>query len=374
MKRSLKLATAAVVALSATSAMATNGTNLVGYGAKSRAMGGTGVAQYQGAESVFNNPALIGYSEEDEVTIGGTILAPDVSYTMGAQEQTSDASASIIPAVGMVHKISDEYSIGLAMYGVGGMGIDYANNPFNPGERMSDNLMTMRLSVPMAYTTNGFSVGIAPIIEYGALAMSKGTVGQDGGVTSDIAFGYEVGLAYTNSGYTIGADYKSAIEHDYKGTFNSNTTGGTQSLLDSPAVATVGASYNYNESTVSIEYKNIAYGSANGFQDFGWEDQNVYAIGYEYARDNWAARAGLNYGAQPIDTNAPSAIGSLMAFPGVTEMHYTAGGSYAFNDKMSLDVAFVYGKGSASTENFGPLNIEAVNDQFSATAGLNIAF
>ncbi len=37
---------------------ATNGDNLIGLGAKSRAMGGVGIATYFGAENTLSNPAL----------------------------------------------------------------------------------------------------------------------------------------------------------------------------------------------------------------------------------------------------------------------------------------------------------------------------
>ena len=81
MKKTIKLALVAAMALGTTSAFATNGTNLIGYGAKSRAMGGTAISNFNGAESAFANPALITQSEKTtEATIGATILMPEVSF------------------------------------------------------------------------------------------------------------------------------------------------------------------------------------------------------------------------------------------------------------------------------------------------------
>ena len=51
MTRTIKLAMAAAMALTATSAFATNGDNLMGLGAKARGMGGVGIATAFGAES-----------------------------------------------------------------------------------------------------------------------------------------------------------------------------------------------------------------------------------------------------------------------------------------------------------------------------------
>ena len=57
MKSTVNLLITAGIAMSATSVFATNGDSLIGLGAKSRAMGGTGIAHYNGAESATSNPA-----------------------------------------------------------------------------------------------------------------------------------------------------------------------------------------------------------------------------------------------------------------------------------------------------------------------------
>jgi len=412
MNKTIKLAVVAALALGATSAFATNGTSLIGYGAKSRAMGGTGVAQFQGAESAFNNPALVSNTTRTEVSIGGTYFAPDVSNDLSAGfgpaegSYKSTASASLIPAVSMVSKINDSFAWGLALYGVGGMGVDYRDDIVggqtngNPGTGLggsglpaaNDNLLLMRFSAPVAYNISGFSVGIAPVIEYGALAMNDmfGTPG----ITTDIAFGYELGATYDFSsigvnGLSLGLDYKSAVTHDFKNTFASVAPGAAsataQSKLDTPSILVVGASYAISGSTISFDYKNIGYSSAKGLEDFDWKDQSVYALGYEYAATNWALRVGYNYGESPLPEvsatfdNANQVVGSLLAFPAVTESHYTFGGSYAFNEQTSLDGAFVYGTGSQTSTDVNPVGpgaqeIKATNDQVSVTVALNYGF
>ncbi len=401
MTKTIKLALAASMVLGATSAFATNGTALIGYGAKSRAMGGTGVAQFQGAESGFNNPALIGYAKGTEVSIGGTYFSPDVSFegpdftspTLANTTESSTANASMIPAVSTADKVNDNFAWGLALYGVGGMGVDYRESPATTvPSGANDNLMLMRFSVPLAWMpVDGLSLGFSPIIEYGALSMG-GT-----GVTTDIAYGAEVGAAYQIAGVTIGLDYKSAVTHDFKNTFDSLAmTGqpGSNTKLDTPQTIAAGVSYNFLKNhTVAVDYKNIAYSSAKGFEDFAWDDQNVFALGYEFAADAWAVRVGYNHGASPLPTDidgtfadggvsANQVIGSLAMFPAVTENHYTVGGTYAFSEKVSLDGAFVYGTGSASADI--PANtwmpgspageITANNDQISLTAALNYNF
>ena len=411
MKKTIKLALVASLALGTTSAFATNGTALIGFGAKSRGMGGTGIAQFQGSESGFNNPALIGYAEKNEASIGGTYFAPTVTFEDNAAQvqgapagdkasAESKAGAGMIPAISTIDKVNDNYAWGLALYGVGGMGVDYRDatetqqafpNPGFPDGganalQANDNLLLMRFALPLAYTTHGFSVGVAPLVEYGALSMNIPAFGQ-AGVTTDIAMGFEVGLAYQIAGVTLGFDYKSKIVHDYEETFTSaSATGELNHELATPSVVGIGVSYEIAGSTIALDYKSIGYADAEGFDDFGWENQSVIGIGYEYSAATWAARVGYNYGEQPINlasaTDSAAAqnatTGSLMMFPGVTESHYTVGGSYIFSEMVSLDAAFVYGTGTAESTTFSggavPYEIEVTNDQISVTAALNYNF
>jgi len=394
-----KIITLSIAALALTqSAYATNGTNLIGYGAHSRAMGGTGVSFNQGAESAFNNPALINQgSKNTQITIGGTILSPDVSFTDNvsgtSKTETSDAGAGIIPAVAVVNKVNDKLAWGVAMYGTGGMGVDYreATTTAQAGQLSNNNLMTMRLSIPVAYEViEGLSLGLAPVVEYGALDMN-------GGVSTDIAYGYELGATYAIAGFGFGIDYKSEIEHTYKNTFNSNfsPTGSlalpAQDKLSSPSIITVGTNYTFEtvkgqELTVALDYKMIGYGSAAGLEDFGWEDQNVYGVGAAYKfKGTGVVRVGYNYGAQPINLDANSnqfgSLGSLMGFPGVTENHLTMGGSVKVAKNLCVDLAYVYGWGTADLENGrNPMNgatgyeASAENNQNSVTVALNYGF
>jgi len=389
MTKTIKLALVAALALGATSAFATNGTSLIGFGAKSRAMGGTGISNFNGAESAFANPALITKSDKTtEITIGATILMPSVSFTNdgvtgapGAPGVTYDSTAGdgMIPAVAAINKVNDSFAWGVALYGTGGMGVDYRDDAFMGGAGApNDALLLMRMSIPLAYATNGFSVGIAPVIEYGSLSMSTG-------VTTDIALGFEVGAAYEIAGVSLGLDYKSAVTHDFKNTFDSGTGFGNpkQEKLDSPSVIGLGVSYKMNEHTIALDYKLIGYASAQGLEDFGWEDQSVIALGYEYSAKGWAGRIGYNYGASPLPTDVTDAtsfgqaLGSATQFPGVTESHITLGGSYDFNEQMSVDLAYMYATGTATTDipaSFGGGSFTATNDQSALSVALNYGF
>lgn len=404
MKRSIKIAVAAAIALSATSAFATNGDHLIGMGAKSRGMGGIGIGMSHGAESALSNPALITSVSGTEVSFGGTIFMPDVKTNlMGAGYEKSDADLSVIPEVAVAQKASDNFYWGIGMFGTAGMGTDYRGTGMNMD--MVTNLQLMQFAVPLSYKSNGISFGIAPVLQYGSLDIKYTIPAGFGGsptaiesttqgVAQDFGAGYNVGAAYEANGLTVGASYKSAINMTYKGQIKAATTqfNGMMTTailsddLEQPAEMGAGISYKMANNTFAFDYKKIKWGSAKGYKDFGWEDQNVYMFGYQYAQDNWALRAGYNYAKNPIKeqsgATAQGAVNNffnLLGFPAIVEKHYTVGGSYAFNKMTSLDLAYVYVPETTETYSVaamagGPANISTKHSQDAVSMQLNFNF
>ncbi len=374
MKRTIKLAVVAALALGTTSAFATNGSTLIGLGAKSRGMAGTAIGISHGAESALSNPAMITSIKKDhEISFGGTIFMPDVKTdggSNGANWASSDADMNVIPEVSLATKVNDSFYWGIGMWGTAGMGVDYRDST-NPGTmNMVTNLQLMQFGVPLAYTTHGLTIAVAPVLQYGALDINYNNGGTNvgAGVAQDLQFGYNLGLSYTWNALTLGAVYKSEIEMEYKGQLSGATqpfvTAGVfpaamSDKLSTPAELGVGASYKFSEHTVAIDYKQIKWSSASGYEDFKWDDQDVIALGYQYEAKGWAVRLGYNYASNPIkDAGAftpatsvtnPLQLGgnainmfNLLGFPGTVESHYAIGGSYSFNDTTSIDAAFTY--------------------------------
>lgn len=395
MKYTVKLAVAAAIALSSTAAFATNGDTMIGVGAKAVGMGGVGIGMSHGAESALSNPAMITSVEGTEISFGGTLFMPNVkSNAFGASESTSDAKVSMVPTVAIAQKASDNFYWGIGMYGVAGMGTDYRNA--NNNANMVTNLQLMQFVAPLAYKTNGFSVGIAPIIQYGSLDINYDTTGMPGGgpsatkgVAQDFGVGYNLGIAYEVSDVTLGASYKSAIDMKYNGQISvaaSQFSGGALVLsdnLEQPAEIGLGASYKMGQHTFAADYKQIKWSAAKGYKDFKWDDQNVYMLGYQFTQDNWALRAGYNYAKSPIKDQGKAGFGglintfNLLGFPAIIESHYTVGGSYAFTKQTSLDLAYVYSP--EKTETFasnmsGTGYITTKHSQNAATAQLNFKF
>ncbi|WP_345987335.1 outer membrane protein transport protein [Sulfurimonas sp. HSL1-2] len=401
MTRTIKLAMAAAMALTATSAFATNGDNLMGLGAKARGMGGVGIATAFGAESGLANPALLSAVKSNEISFGGTLFMPKVDFesnafaeaysaatatpVMPVESDTSKADMSMIPEVALASRINENVVVGIGMFGVAGMGTDYRDTldpasgvSSNGSFGMRTNLQLMRFAVPVSYSNSGFSVGVAPMLQYGSLniayAMPLATGGidpQGSGVSEDFGFGYEVGIAYDAgavgiTGLTLGAKYQSSIDMTYDHTLEVTSQAfglqGIDDHLEQPAEIGFGISYDVlgSGNTIAFDYKQIRWADAKGYKEFEWDNQNVFSVGYQYERNNWAVRLGYNYAENPIQEQAGAAAGftpagmpvnyegavknffNLAGFPAVVESHITAGGTYSFTDMISVDAAFVY--------------------------------
>jgi long-chain fatty acid transport protein len=432
MKRTIKLALAAAVALTSTAAFATNGDNLIALGAKSLSMGGASTAHYNGAESATSNPALITKGKGTQFTFGGTYFTPDVTVSkanaaLGAPPAPvvsatyeSDAKHNVIPFVALTENLNNGVSVGLSMYGSAGMGTDWRTTgaeSFGTGDAglysMSSSLMLMKFSVPVAYGQDDWSVGVAPVVMYGALGMAFRT--NDGtnptydvgrGTSGDLGLGYEAGAAYTlkDMGLTAAVRYQSAIMMEYKNQISvaadafgygnplgNGNFGRFSDKLEQPAEIGVGLDWTMGDISLTADFKQIKWGTAAGYKDFGWENQNVYAIGAEYRMDKLALRAGYNYGKNPIKNNTDSrsvyggantngdtmnALNHVM-FPAVTEKHYTIGAGYQFTKNVGADLALMYATSpdvtvNASSVGLGTLTV--TNDQKAVAANLNYAF
>ncbi len=392
MKKGKMIAAQAITLSLMTSTLlhATNGDTLIAVGTKARGMGGTGIAVSHGAESILVNPALITSVANHEISFGGTIFMPDISASMGqAPLYDSGADANLIPSVSIANRINENWYIGIGMWGTAGMGVDYRNAHVDPRDsgnmHMVTNLQLMQFGIPIAYRNSGFSVAVTPLLQYGALDMNYNDfTGKNvgAGVSQDLSFGYSLGATYDFAdigaeGLTLGAVYKSKIKMDYSDQLSVATKpfadfgifpGVMGNILEQPAEFGVGIGYIMGQHSFAFDYKKIQWSKAAGYQDFGWEDQDVYAVGYEYSQDNWALRLGYNHASHPIAEmpSGPQVIApgnyaqaggnainlmNLLGFPATAENHYTVGGTYEITDVLALDLAYVYAPKTTTTMN-----------------------
>jgi long-chain fatty acid transport protein len=237
------------------------------------------------------------------------------------------------------------------------------------------------------------SIGVPPANIPGMVAgMNNQEKSVGSGTAQDLSYGFNVGMAYEISGLTVGAVYKSEIDFDVDdqvtNAVNPMIGGGyTQDEMATPEEYGVGISYTNSGHTIAFDWKYINWEDAEVYQDFEWQDQDVYAIGYEYATSEWAIRCGYQYAESAVEEQKYSGTNdaglnanlvntfNLLGFPATQETHISFGGSYAFNETISVDLAAVYGLENEETyTNFMNQDIETKHSEQSYSVQLNYAF
>lgn len=377
MKKSIAHFIAAAVVASASSAYATNGDNLEGIGPVSVALGGTGVAAPQDplSATVVNPAGLAGQSGDrtGEFTIGATLFQPEVKAKIttpaGTLSGGSDDPLSVIPYVGYHQKLNEAWDFGFAIYGVAGLGTDYRGQGWdldgNPANGYEGDLFVklnkLKVQPALAYRVNdNLALGAALHGNYSTLDMGQGEVDAYG-------LGGQLGATYKiTPAVTFGASYTLPQKADFDEVYNFDAfLGDTRKdtlTLEAPQTIAGGLAWQINDDLfVEFNVKHFAWSDADGYGDFDWDDQIVYAIGAQYkATEKLALRAGFNYGENPVPANSgwnPGGVTTVqgkqvptfgyellrtIGFPAIVESHLTLGFGYQLSDTLTLNVAYMH--------------------------------
>lgn len=161
---------AAVLATGST-AWATNGMLMEGYGPQALSMGGAAAAYDNGTAGMMNNPATLQLGANGtraDIALG--VLGPNVT----AMGQKSDGTAYVMPAVGWVKK-NDQFSWGVGMFGQGGMGTEFGANAGLMANMRSE-LGVGRVIFPLAYRVSPqLSVGASLDYSWASMDMQMTT-------------------------------------------------------------------------------------------------------------------------------------------------------------------------------------------------------
>jgi long-chain fatty acid transport protein len=409
-KQGIALSVLAVSGLLSPLAYATNGDEMMAVGSQSTALGGTGVANFIGAESLWANPAMLGKSKGAEVTGGVNLFKPKVTNTgmPGGVAEDSTANTSYIPDLSYSRRISDSLTYGVAMAGIAGMGVDYTGATPATHIKAKSNLSILRVVLDIAYNKDNYGVGFAPIFQSGSLMLRYNTAVAYNNAeqsNSSTGFGYALGGYYNAApAVTVAAAYQSKISAKY-GTQISGAGNGFGLCqpagggctgaapfgdnLDQPAQMKLGVAYAVADSvTLTADYKLIQWGSAAGYKDFNWKDQNILAIGAKYAGSGYWLGLGYNHANDPIG-ELPASSGAAaeyrnaainffnnMFFPAIVTNSYTFGGGYDFSKAFAVEAAAVITpevKKTVAVANFGGTNT-TTHSQSSYSVSLRYKF
>ena len=425
MKNVFCMATFAMLAATVTVSYATNGDNIIGTGAVSRAMGGTGIASGSGSENTLKNPALLGKSRSDDIYLGVTWFRPDVKVetTAGSRsdpmlgtEAKSATTDALMPTLTFLHRLDEAWVCGAGMYATAGMGVDFkkASPSSIPGAvglyGMYSSLGLMKGVVTLAYHKQRWGLGAGLVAQYGKLELDftsqtpNGLRRLDAGSSDDLGFGVELGGFFNPcDSITVGLKYSSKIAMRYGGQISKaagyfgfgmpgSNVGPMADDLDQPAVYGIGIAYAEEGLTLAFDYRLVAWAETAGYEDFGWKNQNVYAFGARYARSGWWIAAGYNYAKMPLRENEdmrrvhpsyPNTVGdtlntfNFILFPATTESHITMGAGWHVTPHLMAESAIVYAQRKQTrvrAESVGLGEVTTEHSQSSLTLSMRYIF
>lgn len=373
-RATLVFALAAAASLgSAVPASATVGYFSHGYGVQAKGIAGAAIAYPKDSLSIASNPAGAAFLG-DRFDIGVEFFAPDRGATIAGNGagpdqhfDGSDTELFAIPELGYIRQVTDTLSLGVAVYGNGGMNTDYRTNPFGRFGATGSagvNLEQAIVSPTIAYEiAPGHAIGASLNVSYQRFE-AKG-IGlfagfsqdpahvSDQGVDDAFGYGFRIGyLGNITPWLSIGLNYQtktwSQEFEKYAGLF------ADQGDFDIPAHyglgVTLKAPYGLDITTEvqRIEYSDVGavgnpvnslfqgvpLGADNG-PGFGWDDVTVFRLGANYRlNENWQVRGGWAYVTDPIP--ADQTFFNILA-PGVVNHHFTLGATW--NSDGGLEVS-----------------------------------
>ena len=395
LKNCIKLAVIAACCAPAF-ALATNGYFSHGYGMKAKGMAGAATATADDAYGGAVNPAKMVFVG-DRIDFGLDLFSPRRSANrVGSGANGIDASVDsdsnyfLIPEFAYNRMVSPNVSLGVTVYGNGGMNTDYpggqiaggacagfgATAPFNilcGSGKLGVDLSQLIIAPTAAFKINERnSLGISPLFAYQRFKIdgiqsfagftTTGTTNSltNRGYDSSTGWGARIGwMGKVSDSVTLGAAYSTKIK---MGKFSKyQELFADRGLFDIPENYNVGIALKAApEVTLAFDYQRINYskissvgnpstnfgagfggtlGVANG-RGFGWSDVNVYKLGVEYAySQNMTLRAGYNHGDNPIQ--ARDVTFNILA-PGVVQDHLTLGLTYKTSTGGELTFAYMH--------------------------------
>jgi len=413
-------AATAILFAASFSANATNGYFGHGYGTANKGLAGGGVALPQDAMIAATNPAgmvMVG----DRIDAGAALFSPsDRGYEAGSsgaggncnpltgqcpftiggpnggQSITSSNDFFVIPHFAYNKMLSTDSSIGVSVYGNGGM-----NTLYKGGQASLNNGMGSSVTLPGTFGAGDAGIDLvqlfvtttyarkinanaswgASLIVAGQRFRAKGLSPSFSGFSSDPAnlsankhdYSYGVGgkfgiMGEVTPGVTLAASYQTKISmgefDDYAGLFAENGD------FDIPPTATVGLAWETAPNSVlTFDVQYIWYGDiaaiANPIQNlfssctpgptggtgpnclggsngagFGWEDMTIFKVGYQWqSSPEWTWRVGYSYGENPIPDD--QTMFNILA-PAVVESAITFGFTKKMGPTNDLSLAFMY--------------------------------
>ncbi len=427
-------------------AWATNGYFTHGTSTAEKGLAGAGVAYSQDTLAAANNPAGM-VLQGARYDIGGAWFAPMRSYSVtggptpgcgpggctfsigdGDQSIDSKNEGFLIPQFGYNWVIDDNSTIGISVFGNGGMNTEYKGGTalvfdgvaaFNTlpgtfgagtaGVDLSQLFIATTYAAKLSETTSWGVSGIAVyqrfeakgLANFSPFSLDPGNLTNNDHDTST-GIGLRLGIqGELAPGIRFGAAYQPEIDmgefDDYAGLFAEDGD------FDIPSNFTIGLAFDVGQNGVlvvdlqQINYEDVPAVSNSIFNfatcapgtgpggsgagdgclggddgaGFGWEDIQVVKVGYQWQEGKMTWRVGVSVSEQPIPDE--EVVFNILA-PGVIEETFTFGFTRQLDSDSSLNFAAMYAPSVSvdGTSNFDPSQeVELEMDQYELVLSYN---
>ena len=344
-------------------------------GQKALAMGHTGVALNESAESIFFNPGAITQLSANTDIVGGLFLL-DSEAKYEEEETLSEAETDNplgTPFNGYVaQKWNDDVSWGLGVYTPYGNKVEWPDDW--QGSHLVNNidLKTIFIQPTIAYQlTPSTSIGAGPALVLGSVKFNRNlttSLTDEQGNRSNVeieannvtAWGYNIGLLHklSDNRTSFGISYRGEVTVEARGEdadFDDVPTelqptfadGEFDADLPLPAELTIGVAYQYSDRlTLAFDFNRTFWDTYdelkiefdNGITSVNprnYEDSNIYRFGLQYRyNDRWTLRGGVYFDESPVQDGyyAPET-------PRNDAIGYTAGATYNYSKNLQMDVS-----------------------------------
>jgi len=379
-------------------AYATNGYFLIGFGAKSRAMGGAGVAYAQDSLAAAANPAgmaNVGVNTM-RIDVGGEFFNPPRAVRQDSNALESESTTGVnyrsgsnlflIPNMGMIYKFNRKMYIGMAAIGAG-LGTRYnqavpgkpacfnGDNTTNGGGSSFFNfncnadsttvgvsLMQMQMLPSVAYKINkqnsvgaSLAFGVQQFRAYGLGAFQSlgfaGSTSNVSGVGNDWSYGAGIRVGWAGTFFkkrlSLGANYASRVYmtrfKKYKNLF------AEQGSFDIPEHFALGLAVKATKKlTVAADIQRIMYSNVRSIGNLG---PSAADPGDLNVNGTCAANPANPTGDDGIDpANCKLGGNDGMGFGWQDQMVYKIGLDYTYSSKWNFRAGYNYGKSPISKD------------------------
>ena len=400
-----KIAALVAIAAASGSAFATDGYFAHGYGMKAKGMGGAATAMASDAMGGANNPASMVWAG-DRLDIGLDLFSPKRKISRSGSaagintggDVESGSNLHYVPEFGYNKMLGWDMSMGVTVYGNGGMNTDFPGGQIAAGTcnalgfgtagvanalcgngQMGIDLMQVIIAPTFAMKINKqHSLGVSLLLGHqqfkaqgiqsfagftpGGAGTNLSNLGRDKSNGVGLRFGW---MGQLSDQVSMGAAYSPKMKMSkfdlYKDLF------ADQGGFDIPENWNIGIAFAPNDQwKIAADYQRINYGSVNSVgnssrtaadalggggvpnslgcstcRGFGWDSIDVIKLGFEYKYNkDLTLRAGYNHSDNPIKSRD---VTFNMLAPGVIQDHVTLGFTYNVSKDSELTMAYMHG-------------------------------